>query len=182
MTGAKPRNSANPARTGKALALSGFLAVQIAATGFFLFEAAADLTGWNYLSTGRAHDFLEIIAVVVLVTGIVLTTREVRRLRTRQRRIEAQLRVASGAFLELLEEYFEEWALTPSERDVALLAIKGLSIAEIAAVRNTKVGTVKAQCNAIYSKAEVSGRQQLLSLFIEELMAERLVPGEAAAP
>ena len=31
-------------------------------------------------------------------------------------------------------------------------------------------GTVKAQTNAIYRKAGVSGRSQLLSLFIEDLM------------
>jgi DNA-binding CsgD family transcriptional regulator len=74
-----------------------------------------------------------------------------------------------------LGEHFDTWALTPSERDVALLAIKGLSISEIAEVRTTKEGTIKAQCNAIYSKAGVSGRQQLLSLFIEELMADGLV-------
>jgi hypothetical protein len=35
---------------------------------------------------------------------------------------------------------------------------------------------VKAQSNAIYSKAGVTGRQQLLSLFIEELMHDQLVP------
>ena len=59
---------------------------------------------------------------------------------------------------------------------MALLAIKGLSLAEIAAVRKTKDGTIKAQCNAIYRKAGVTGRTQLLSLFIEELLAEGLIP------
>ena len=56
-----------------------------------------------------------------------------------------------------------------------MLAIKGLTIADIARVRQTKDGTIKAQCNAIYSKAGVTGRQQLLSLFIEELMNDQLV-------
>jgi len=45
------------------------------------------------------------------------------------------------------------------------LAIKGLSIAEIAAVRQTRDGTIKAQCTAIYRKAGVTGRPQLISLF-----------------
>jgi len=75
-----------------------------------------------------------------------------------------------------MEEHSDLWALTPSERNVALFVIKGLSIAEIAGLRHTEEGTIKMQCNAIYSKAGVSGRQQLLSLFIEELMAERLMP------
>ena len=59
------------------------------------------------------------------------------------------------------------------QRDVALFAIKGLSTQEIASLRNTAEGTVKAQTNAIYRKAGVSGRPQLLSLFIEDLMEER---------
>ena len=72
--------------------------------------------------------------------------------------------------MELLEERFADWGLTPAERDVALFAIKGMSTAEIAGLRNTSEGTVKAQTNAIYRKAGVSGRPQLLSLFIEDLM------------
>ena len=45
----------------------------------------------------------------------------------------------------------------------------------VAAVCETAAGTVKAQRNRIYKKAGVSGRQQLLSLCVEELMAEPLV-------
>ena len=63
-----------------------------------------------------------------------------------------------------------EWGLSPAERDVALFAIKGLSTSEIAALRTTSEGTVKAQTAAIYRKAGVSGRPQLLSLFIEDLL------------
>ena len=39
--------------------------------------------------------------------------------------------------------------LSPAERDVALFQIKGLSVAEIAALRGTSEGTVKAQAAAI---------------------------------
>ena len=94
-------------------------------------------------------------------------------------RMSEQLRVASGAFAELLDERFETWGLTAAERDVALFSIKGLSTAEIAAMRETSEGTVKAQTNAIYRKAGVSGRPQLLSLFIEDLM-EGAVTARAA--
>ena len=84
--------------------------------------------------------------------------------------METQLRQASGAFAELLEERFRTWGLTPSERDVAWFTIKGLSIADIARLRQTSDGTVKAQSNAIYRKAGVSGRAQLVSLCIEDLI------------
>ena len=106
-----------------------------------------------------------------------------RALRDRHR-AEEQLRRASGAFADLLQERFQEWGLTPSEKDVALFAIKGMSTAEIASLRSTSEGTVKAQTNAIYRKAGVTGRPQLLSLFIEDLMRDdgSIRPMPEAAP
>jgi len=47
-----------------------------------------------------------------------------------------------------------------SERDVALLSIKGVSISEIADMRQTRVGTIKAQNAAIYRKSGVSNRAE----------------------
>lgn len=165
-----------PARSSKAIALSALLVVQAGCAGFFLFDVVADLRGLILLTNDNIHHGIELVAVMALMLGIGVTALELRRIRTRQQRVEAQLRVASGAFHDLLEEHFDAWALTPSERDVAMLALKGLTIADAARIRQTKAGTIKAQCNAIYSKAGVTGRQQLLSLFIEELMNERLVP------
>ena len=81
-------------------------------------------------------------------------------------RFEGQHRAAaaSGAFGEFLQHQFRDWDLPPSESDVALFAIKGSSIAEIAArMRGTKDGTIKAQLNAIYRKAGVTGHPQLIS-------------------
>ena len=78
--------------------------------------------------------------------------------------------------MDLLEERFSEWALSPAERDVALFAIKGMSTAEIGVLRKTSEGTVKAQTNAIYRKAGVTGRPQLLSVFIEDLMRDDGAP------
>lgn len=85
--------------------------------------------------------------------------------------------------MDLLAERFAEWGLTRAERDVALFAIKGLSTAEIAGLRQTSEGTVKAQTAAIYRKAGVTGRPQLLSLFIEDLMRDDspIRPRELAA-
>ena len=118
------------------------------------------------------RELLEIGAAVGLVLGVVLGAVMLYRTLGQRNRAEARLRRASGAFMDLLEERFAEWGLTPSERDVALFAIKGMSTAEIATLRSTSEGTVKAQTNAIYRKAGVTGRPQLLSLFIDDLMRE----------
>jgi DNA-binding CsgD family transcriptional regulator len=118
------------------------------------------------------REILEIWAAFGLIVGVVLGAISLRRAILDRREAETRLRRASGAFMVLLAERFAEWGLTPAEKDVALFAIKGLSTLEIAALRSTSEGTVKAQTNAIYRKAGVSGRSQLLSLFIEDLMRD----------
>jgi DNA-binding CsgD family transcriptional regulator len=157
------------------LGLSVLLGLQIVCALFFLADVTYDLLGLGeFLGPGH-HLYVEMAIVVGLVFGIVFVSLEINRVLQRQQRMEDQLKAASGAFAEVLAQHFEHWALTPAERDVALFTIKGLSISEIARVRQTREGTIKAQCNAIYRKAGVSGRTQLLSLFIDQLMTESLI-------
>jgi len=116
------------------------------------------------------RELIEIGAGLGLVLGVGLGAALLASALRRNKAMEAKIRRASGALADLLNERFSEWGLTPSERDVAWFSVKGLSIAEIARLRETSEGTVKAQSNAIYRKAGVSGRTQLLSVFIEDLM------------
>lgn len=118
------------------------------------------------------RELLEISAALGLIAGAVLGGLAMSRAVKDRNHAQERLRRASGAFLDLLQERFAEWRLTPAEKDVALFAIKGMSTAEIAVLRATSEGTVKAQTNAIYRKASVTGRSQLLSLFIDDLMRE----------
>ena len=118
------------------------------------------------------REYMEIGASIGLVLGLVVGGLLVIRALKDRNSAEERLRRASGAFADLLQERFAEWGLTASERDVALFAIKGMSTADIAGLRSTSEGTVKAQTNAIYRKAGVSGRSQLLSLFIDDLMRD----------
>lgn len=131
------------------------------------------------------RELMEIWAALGLIIGLVLGAVMLHGAIKARKAAELRLKRASGAFMDLLAERFDEWALTPAEKDVALFAIKGMSTVEIAGLRNTSEGTVKAQTNAIYRKAGVSGRAQLLSLFIEDLMRDeagtlRLAPDRAA--
>ena len=157
------------------------LVVQALCAVFFLSSIVLTVIGLPPISWS-AHEALELGAALGLVLGSALGAVALRRGQVRTARIETQLRAASGAFMELLEDRFAEWGLTPAERDVALFAVKGLSVQDIAAMRNTSEGTVKAQTNAIYRKAGVSGRSQLLSLFIEDLMAGPIGPARSATP
>lgn len=151
------------------------LALQLCSGLFLLWDILGSILGitsspiaWVY------YELAQIGAVVGLILGMVVSATLLLRSIRKQRAAEESLRLASGAFMEVLHERFDEWELTPAERDVALFSIKGLSTADIAGLRSTSEGTVKAQTNAIYRKAGVSGRPQLLSLFIEELMGDPL--------
>lgn len=117
------------------------------------------------------YEAFEIAAALGMVLGVGLSAMALRTAQRRTRRAETALAAASGAFMEHLEQRFVDWGLTPAERDVALFAIKGMSTAEIAGLRGTSEGTIKAQTNAIYRKAGVTGRPQLLSLFIDDMIA-----------
>jgi hypothetical protein len=50
------------------------------------------------------------------------------------------------------------------------VAIKGLDVAEIAALRGSAQGTVRAQLTRIYAKAGTTSQTGLIALFMEELI------------
>ncbi|WP_206057279.1 helix-turn-helix transcriptional regulator [Nitratireductor sp. XY-223] len=156
------------------------LLLQAVCAVFLLAEVSGDLIGWETEETEDLTHIAEFAVIVALILSLAYTAANIRKVLTRQGRLLDQLRAASGEFMGLVDQYFNEWGLTPSERDVALLSLKGLQISDIAELRNTSTGTVKAQCNAIYRKAGVNGRPQLLSIFIEDLLAADLKEPQGA--
>lgn len=147
------------------------LFIQFVCAFFFISQILTSVLGLPYQPLSwQIVELIEIGAALGLLLGVLLGGFALRQSTIRTQRAEEALRRASSAFMQVLEERFVEWGLTPAERDVALFAIKGMSTQEIALLRSTSEGTVKAQTNAIYRKAGVNGRPQLLSLFIEDLM------------
>jgi DNA-binding CsgD family transcriptional regulator len=152
------------------------LTIQILSAFFFISDILSSYFGfWTEPLTWELRELLELAAAGGLAIGVVFGSLLLWRAHRDKDKAEQRLRVASGAFMELLNERFAQWELTRAEADVALFAIKGMSTAEIAAMRGTSEGTVKAQTNAIYRKAGVTGRPQLLSLFIDELMGDESI-------
>ena len=68
-------------------------------------------------------------------------------------------------FFKVIQWQFNEWLLSPSETEVALLLLKGLSIKEIARSRTTQEKTVRKQASAIYEKSGLAGRHELSAWF-----------------
>ena len=71
---------------------------------------------------------------------------------------------------EVIDQQFTEWNLTDAEKSVGLLILKGLSLKEIAEVRDTTERTVRQQASIVYSKAGLSGRAELSAFFLEDLL------------
>ena len=156
--------------------MGAIVLVQFFCALIFLSEIAISVFGLSAAPIDwYLYELIQIGAAVGLLMGTGLGMVALYQMKKRTEAVETQLRVASGALAELLDERFAEWGLTPAEQDVALFVIKGMSTDEVAGLRSTSVGTVKAQTNAIYRKAGVSGRAQLVSLFVEDLMGEALV-------
>ncbi len=157
--------------------------VQTAGALFFIGDIGMSVLGIERQPIDwRLREAMEIGAAIALLIGLVLSGVLLLQSQRRLSRAEARLQRASGAFIEVVDESFALWALTRAERDVAFLLLKGFSTQEIAGIRKTSEGTVKAQTNAIYRKAGVSGRGQLLSLFIDDLLTETHIPTPPIEP
>jgi DNA-binding NarL/FixJ family response regulator len=72
---------------------------------------------------------------------------------------------------DLIDQQFGLWQLSQSEKDVAILLIKGLSMKEIADIRQTQEKTVRTQATTIYKKSGLSGRQELSAFFLEDILS-----------
>jgi DNA-binding CsgD family transcriptional regulator len=151
--------------------LIGLILFQTICAAVFVVDVIYDLGEAEVLW----HLIPELAAAIGLVIAIIWEVRYLIGLLRRQETMARGLGVAAGALADLMEGYFLDWGLTAAEQDVAAFTIKGYSIAEIAELRGSAEATIKTHLNAIYRKADVPGRGQLVSLLIEDLMRAPLV-------
>lgn len=159
-------------RRRRQAALAVFTFVQAVAAIFFLSDAVADLIE-GYVDF---HTIFEFFIALGLLFGSVFGVREIRRIHARLSSHERALAAASGALNEVIETQFTDWGLTPAERDVAMLALKGMENAEIAEMRGAASGTVRAQMTSVYIKAGVGSRAQFAAFFVEDLLVSGVRP------
>ncbi|MCF6432826.1 helix-turn-helix transcriptional regulator [Leisingera sp. MMG026] len=167
------QNRQDPARPWILIAV---IAVQALCAAVFLGDMAADLGGLEGAESDPGegpHAYIEGLAAIALVAAIVIETRILMRLMRRKAHLEDNLSAAQAAVQDVINAEFANWALTPAELDVAAFLVKGMSTAEIAALRGSAAGTVKAQLNAIYRKSGTGNRAELMSLLIDTMMGQR---------
>lgn len=75
-----------------------------------------------------------------------------------------------------IDDQMTKWKLSPAEKDVTLLLLKGLSFKEIAEIRGTSEKTTRQQSTTIYQKSSLPGRAELSAFFLEDLLGPRNLP------
>lgn len=162
----------------------GLFAVALGLMATDLVADAAGLGGW-------VHVALEFAVMLVLGLGAWLFLRQ--RLAERRalseaksradslaamaarwseeaRRWRSEAEAAANGLVQAIDRQFEGWGLSPAEREVGFLLLKGLALKELAEVRGTSERTVRQQAQAIYRKAGLSGRAELAAFFLEDLL------------
>ena len=149
------------------------VAIQGACAAFFVVQFVLSVSGIGGGSISwRLMEALEIAATLGLILGLVMGVIVLRSARAQEKRAEVALKAATEAFSEVVDTKFEGWSLTSAERDVGWFLLKGFSTKEIAGLRGSSEGTVKAQLAAIYRKAGVASRGQLIASLVEELLGD----------
>jgi len=69
-----------------------------------------------------------------------------------------------------IDKQMTRWNLTPAEKEVGMLLLKGFSFKEVAQLRNTGERTSRQQSLEIYRKAGISGRAEFSAFFLEDLL------------
>lgn len=123
-------------------------------------------------------------SIAFLWRGWVLTRRELRHAeasRDASRRERDEWRRRATTILrglgEEIDTQFGRWSLTPKEREVALLLLKGFHHREAAQLLGRSERTVRQQAVSVYRKSGLGGRAELSAFFLEDL----LLPSEAAS-
>jgi DNA-binding CsgD family transcriptional regulator len=163
--------------------LVAFLAVALLAALDLAFDLRAGTTVAHVLGEG-AVVLVGLIGSILMARRLVLVLRRARALqqealalaeRLQQTEAEAarwrdEARDLLQGLGAALDRQFERWALSPAEKEVALLLLKGLSHKEIAEVRSITEATARQQGRAVYKKAGLSGRNDLAAFFLEDLL------------
>lgn len=70
-----------------------------------------------------------------------------------------------------VDDQLAAWGLTPVEREIAMLLLKGQSHKQIAYATGRSERTVRQHAVSVYQKSRLNGRAELAAFFLEDLMA-----------
>ena len=143
------------------------LLVLIGASSFFIYDIIIDL----YKGSDTAiHLLLEIFIFIATILALYFEISRVIGLSKEVIIEKEKVSRLTGELFTIINSEFDKWKLTDSEKEIALLLIKGLSMREIGDLRHVKEKTIRQQATQIYAKAGYSNRHELATHFIEDLI------------
>lgn len=81
-----------------------------------------------------------------------------------------RLQEGKEAFRESIEWQLNEWQFTQTQKEIAFLLLKGMSVKEIADERFVQEKTIRNHLSAIYEKSGMPGKHIFCSWFFEGLL------------
>ena len=116
------------------------------------------------------HFYSEGFFVIALVYILIFQIKEIRTMEVEIKTSHQELEVLKGGLTREIEKQFNSWQLTPSEKEVAWLILKGISYSDIAKVKDISKRTVDQHSGSIFKKSNSSNRHEFVSGFIEEIL------------
>jgi DNA-binding CsgD family transcriptional regulator len=166
------------------LVLSAFLVLVVAGgTVDLLLDRPPTLLSW--------HVAFEATMVLISLVFALVLFRGWRRSAAGLRRTEARLAVTQQALVDrqaerdrwrrdaerallsfglAIDRQFDAWDLSPAEREVALLILKGEGHKQAAALLGRSERTVRQHAVEVYRKAGLRGRAELAAFFLQDLI------------
>lgn len=165
------------------IVFAGILVIVTILVGFDIFtDSREGVVLWHVLTEGFIG-LLALAGVFYLLLGTVSLRHQLQKeiddfsaFKKEAEAWRADSRKYVEGLAQAIDQQLMKWNLTPAEKEVAFLLLKGLSLKEIADVRNTTEKTARVQSMSIYAKAGISGRSELSAFFLEDL----LVPGSTS--
>lgn len=71
-----------------------------------------------------------------------------------------------------VKSQMEAWKLTNTEKEIAILLLRGFSHQQIAGVRKKSLRTIENQTASIYEKSSMRGKLEFISFFLTPLLPE----------
>jgi DNA-binding NarL/FixJ family response regulator len=160
--------------------VGAFILMSAGIAAFITCDMVAD-----YLSaTKPGHVLLEGVVMALALAGLAIMSLQFRAIHLQAKQLSQDLESARReaqrfreeahdalrGLGEAIDHQFTRWSLSPAEREIGLLLLKGLSHKEIAEVRSTSETTIRQQALAVYRKSGLRSRADLSAFFLEDLL------------
>ena len=173
--------------TSEGRLLAGVLVAFLAVVILAAVDLSADLregTTLGHVSSEGGVILVGLVGALFAARQLVLPLRQMRAAEEEARSLAERLEVSTANAIRwrneardllaglgaALDQQFERWGLSPAEKEVGLLLLKGLSHKEVATTRSVTEATARQQARSLYKKAGLTGRHDLAAFFLEDLM------------